>query len=257
MNFGEQLREWRTHRRMSQLDLALEAGISAKHLSFLETGRARPTEGMILRLAQALDIPARDQGLLFSAAGFRPRFATQPARSLDDFPLPVAQAIRLLLARHDPFPGIVFDAEYNVLAANAAFANLAAAAGVAFAPGDNFLEAYLGEPKLRTLIRNWERTAADLVHRIRTEAWLQGPRSPLASRISRLAVLSDVADALEHFPESDRLPVLPIEMEIGGKVLSWITTLTSFGSAQDALVQGVTIESFFPADEETRRQFEH
>lgn len=256
MEFGEHLKEWRSHRRMSQLELASEAGISARHLSFLETGRSRPSEGMILRLSAVLDIPARDQGMLFSAAGFRPRFATTPAASLEAFPPAVAEAIGLILARHDPYPGVVFDHEYNVLCANQAFAGLAGMAGVAVAPGDNFLEAYLGPTPLRAIIVDWERSAADLVHRIRAEAWLQGPRSPLARRIERLAAAPDIRAALEAFPETDRLPILPIEMRIGTKRFGWITTLTSFGSAQDALVQGVLIESFFPADAETRAHFE-
>ena len=95
MEFGDHLKEWRGHRRMSQLELATEAGISARHLSFLETGRSRPSEGMILRLSAVLDIPARDQGMLFTAAGFRPRFATSPAASLAAFPPAVAEAIGL------------------------------------------------------------------------------------------------------------------------------------------------------------------
>ncbi|MDB5523153.1 MAG: transcriptional regulator [Rhizobium sp.] len=256
MQFGEHLKEWRSHRRMSQLDLAVEAGISARHLSFLETGRSRPTEGMIVRLSSVLDIPARDQGMLFSAAGFRPRFATKPATALDRLPAVIAQAIRLILDRHDPYPGVVFDHEYNILAANAAFANLTGMAGVTVAPGDNFLDAYLGPTQLRSIIVNWQPSAADLVHRIRGEAWLQGPRSPLAKRIERIAEHPDILAALQAFPESERLPVLPIEMKIGAKRFSWITTLTSFGSVQDALVQGVMIESFFPADEETKNHFE-
>ena len=256
MEFGEQLREWRGHRRMSQLELASEAGISARHLSFLETGRARPSEGMILRLSSVLDIPARDQGLLFSAAGFRPRFATAPAGSLAAFPPAVAEAIGLILARHDPYPGVVFDHEYNVLTANPAFVALAGMAGIAVSPGDNFLEAFLGPTPLRTVIVNWTQSAADLVHRIRAEAWLQGPRSPLLKRIERLAAADDIKAALAAFPQSERLPVLPIEMRIGAKRFNWITTLTSFGSTQDALVQGVLIESFFPADAETRAHFE-
>ncbi|MDX3928214.1 MAG: helix-turn-helix transcriptional regulator [Shinella sp.] len=256
MEFGEHLKEWRSHRRMSQLELAVEAGISARHLSFLETGRSRPSEGMILRLSSVLEVPARDQGMLFSAAGFRPRFATRPASSLEAFPPAIAEAIWLILGRHDPYPGVVFDHEYNVLAANAAFTGLACMAGVAVAPGDNFLEAYLGPTPLRSIVVNWERSAADLVHRIRAEAWLQGPRSPLSRRIERLADSDDIKAALESFPETERLPVLPIEMLIAGKRFNWITTLTSFGSAQDALVQGVLIESFFPADEETRAHFE-
>ena len=256
MEFGEQLKEWRGHRRMSQLDLATEAGISARHLSFLETGRSRPTEGMILRLSQVLDVPARDQGMMFSAAGFRPRFGTRPAQALDGLPAPVAEAIRLILGRHDPYPGVVFDHEYNVLAANNAFVGLAGMAGVAVSLGDNFLDVYLGPTPLKEIIVNWQQSAADLVHRIRGEAWLQGPRSPLSRRIERLAKLPEIRAALDAFPDSERLPVLPIEMKIGAKRFSWITTLTSFGSVQDALVQGVMIESFFPADEETKEHFE-
>jgi transcriptional regulator with XRE-family HTH domain len=255
MEFGEYLKEWRGHRRMSQLELASEAGISSRHLSFLETGRSRPSEGMILRLSAVLDIPARDQGMLFSAAGFRPRFATKPAASLDSFPPAVAEAIGLILERHDPYPGVVFDHEYNILVANTAFSALAGMAGVPVSPGDNFLDAFLGATPLRSIVLNWERSAADLVHRIRGEAWLQGPRSPLARRIERLAVAEDIQAALERFPETERLPVLPIEMQIGAKRFNWITTLTSFGSVQDALVEGVLIESFFPADAETRAHF--
>lgn len=256
MQFGEQLKEWRSHRRMSQLDLATEAGISARHLSFLETGRSRPTEGMILRLSAVLDIPARDQGMMFSAAGFRPHFGTRPAQALDGLPPAIAQAIGLILGRHDPYPGVVFDHEYNVLAANRPFAALAGAIGIEAKPGVNFLEAYLGPSPLRDLIANWPETAADLVHRIRGEAWLQGPRSPLSRRIERLAALPEVQAALEDHPHSARLPILPISMRLDGKTLSFITTLTTFGSVQDALAEGVLIESFFPADDETRAHFE-
>lgn len=256
MQFGEQLKEWRGHRRMSQLDLATEAGISARHLSFLETGRSRPTEGMILRLSAVLDIPARDQGMMFSAAGFRPRFGTVPAQGLDSLPPAIAEAIGLILGRHDPYPGVVFDHEYSVLAANRPFAVLAGLAGIEVRPGINFLDAYLGPSPLRDIITNWRETAADLVHRIRGEAWLQGPRSALSRRIERLAAMPEVAAALEAHPESARLPVLPITMRLGDKQLSFITTLTTFGSVQDALAQGVLIESFFPADAATKAHFE-
>ncbi|WLR96845.1 helix-turn-helix domain-containing protein [Shinella sumterensis] len=256
MEFGDHLREWRGHRRMSQLELASEAGISARHLSFLETGRSRPSEGMILRLSAVLDIPARDQGALFSAAGFRPRFATTPSASLAALPAAVVEAIGLILDRHDPYPGVVFDHEYNVLTANQAFMGLAGMAGIAVSPGDNFLDAYLGPTPLRSIVVNWPRSAADLVNRIRAEARLQGPRSRLVKRIERLAAADDVRAALDDFPATERLPVLPIEMRIGAKRFNWITTLTSFGSAQDALVQGVLIESFFPADAQTRAHFE-
>src|SRR5690606_20408037 len=109
---------------------------------------------------------------------------------------------------------------------------------------------------LRDIIANWRETAADLVHRVRGEAWLQGPRSPLSRRIERLAALAEVKAALEDHPDSARLPILPISMKLGGRTLSFITTLTTFGSVQDALAQGVLIESFFPADDETKAHFE-
>ncbi len=256
MEFGGHLKEWRGHRRMSQLDLATAAGISARHLSFLETGRSRPSEGMILRLAAVLDVPARDQGTLFSAAGYRPRMVTRPASGLDAMPPAVAQAIRLMLERHDPYPGLVLDHRYDILFTNAAFSALVEATQVPLGPGQNFLEGFLGIESVRALVLNWEATAADLVQRVRIEAWLQGPRSPLQRRLDRLAATPSVAKALENFPATDRLPVLPVELRLGDMELRFITTLSTFGSTQDALVEGVLIESFFPADEATRRFFE-
>ncbi|MCZ4090686.1 helix-turn-helix domain-containing protein [Sinorhizobium psoraleae] len=256
MEFGRHLKEWRGHRRMSQLDLAVAAGISARHLSFLETGRSKPSEGMILRLASVLDIPARDQGMLFTAAGYRPRVATRPATALDAMPAAVASAIRLMLDRHAPYPGLVFDHEYTVLLSSPAFAALAEAAEIPVNPGQNFLDAFLGSESIRTLVINWEAAAADLVQRVRMEAWLQGPRSPLQRRLERLVADQAVARAIENYPETDRLPVLPIELRLGATELRFITTLSTFGSTQDALVEGVLIESFFPADDPTRRFFE-
>lgn len=256
MQFGEHLKEWRGHRRMSQLDLSVAAGISARHLSFLETGRSKPSEGMILRLASVLEIPARDQGTLFSAAGYRPRMATRPATGLDAMPPAVANAIRLILARHDPYPGLVLDHEYTLLVVNPALARLAVAADIPFQPGENFLDTFLGHDNVRKLVINWEPAAADLVHRVRTEAWLQGPRSRLGKRLEKAASNPAVERAIENHPDTDRLPVLPIELDVGGLRLSFITTLQTFGSTQDALVEGVLIESFFPADEQTKAFFE-
>ncbi|MDX0436985.1 helix-turn-helix domain-containing protein [Sinorhizobium medicae] len=255
MEFGSRLKEWRGHRRMSQLDLANAAGISARHLSFLETGRSKPTEGMILKVASVLDVPAREQGTLFTAAGYRPRVSTKAAAGLDAMPPAVAQAIRLMLDRHQPYPGLVFDHHYTVLLINPAFEALVDATGVPFKPGENFLDGFLGAESVRGLVMNWEAAAADLVHRVRMEAWLQGPRSPLQRRLDRLVADPAVGKAIENFPTTDRLPVLPIELRLGDTELSFITTLSTFGSAQDALVEGVLIESFFPADDATRRFF--
>ena len=171
-------------------------------------------------------------------------------------PPAVADAIRLILARHDPYPGLVLDHEYTLLVVNPALASLAVAADIPFQPGENFLDTFLGNENLRKLVVNWEAAAADLVQRVRTEAWLQGPRSRLGKRLEKAASNPMVGRAIENHPDTDRLPVLPIELDVGGLRLSFITTLQTFGSTQDALVEGVLIESFFPADEETKAFFE-
>ena len=139
MDFGRQLREWRSHRNLSQLDLAMEAGISSRHLSFLETGRSRPTEGMIIRIAEALDLTFKVQNELFAAAGFAPRFASAEKEGIGGLPKPVREALRLVLDRHAPWPAIVFDADHDILSANAGFAALGSALGIAAGAGANIL----------------------------------------------------------------------------------------------------------------------
>src|SRR4051794_13761776 len=119
---GDLLREWRTRRRLSQLDLALDAEISTRHLSFLETGRARPSRDMVLRLAEQLEVPLRERNDLLSAAGFAPAFYE---RSLDDPALaPARMAVDLVLKGHEPFPAFAVDRRWNLVATNAAAAGL-------------------------------------------------------------------------------------------------------------------------------------
>jgi transcriptional regulator with XRE-family HTH domain len=253
MDFGRQLREWRSHRNLSQLDLAMEAGISSRHLSFLETGRSRPTEGMIIRIAEALDLTFKVQNELFAAAGFAPRFASAEKDGIGGLPKPVREALRLVLDRHAPWPAIVFDADHDILSANAGFAALGSALGIAAGAGANILGLVVESGPVRDAIVNFDEVAGLFLRRARNEARLHGPRSALAKRIARYEADADLGrffapEAADRNPP----PVIAVRLRLGDLETQWITTLTSFGSAQEVLSQGIFIEQYFPADERTR-----
>jgi transcriptional regulator with XRE-family HTH domain len=253
MDFGRQLREWRSHRNLSQLDLAMEAGISPRHLSFLETGRSRPTEGMIIRIAEALDLPFRAQNELFSAAGFTPRFASVEREGIEGLPKPVREALALILERHAPWPAVVFNADHDILTVNAGFAALGSALGISAGPGANLLGLVVEPGPVREAIVNFDAVAGLFLRRARNEARLYGPRSALAKRLSRYEADAGLgrlfgAGAAGRNPP----PVIAVRLRLGDLETQWITTLTSFGSAQEVLSEGIFIEQYFPADERTK-----
>ncbi len=253
MDFGRQLREWRSHRSFSQLDLAMEAGISSRHLSFLETGRSRPTEGMIIRIAEALGLTFKAQNALFAAAGFAPRFASVEREGIEGLPRPMREALALILERHAPWPAIVFDADHEILAANAGFAALGAALGISAGPGANILGLVVEPGPVRSALVNFEEVAALFLRRACNEARLHGPRSPQARRVARYEADSELgrligAESADRNPP----PVILVRLKLGDLETQWITTLTSFGSAQEVLSEGIFIEQYFPADDRTR-----
>jgi len=255
VEFQLQLKQWRQHRRMSQMQLAMDAGLSARHLSFLETGRSRPSEGMILRICDALEIGVGEQNSLLSAAGFLPRYSKGHNNNPTDIPPAVEQAIDLILDRHEPYPAILLNATYTILKANSGFQNLAKMVGIDDLNHINFLDLFLDSDAARNLIVNWEEVARALYRRAKSEAWLQGPTSPLHAQLGRLSKSAPLRSALDSDPGirslENPLPVLPVTMNFNGVETSWITTITSFGSARDALVDGLMIEQSFPADEAT------
>ena len=185
---GEQLRAWRGRRRLSQLDLALDAEISARHLSFLETGRSRPSRAMLLRLAERLAIPARDRNLLLVAAGFAPAL---PERALDDPALAAARrAVDLVLKAHEPFPALAVDRHWQMVAANAGVAPLLA--GVAphlLEPPVNVLRLSLHPEGVAPRIVNLAEWRAHIFHRL--EAQIEASADPvLADLLAELRALS-------------------------------------------------------------------
>ncbi len=243
---GEQLRAWRSRRRLSQLDLALDAEISARHLSFLETGRSRPSRGMLLRLAERLAIPARDRNLLLVAAGFSPAL---PERALDDPGLAAARrAVELVLKAHEPFPALAVDRHWQLLAANAGVAPLlAGAAPHLLAPPVNVLRLSLHPEGLAPRIANLPEWRAHILYRLEAQVAASGDK-----------VLADLLAELRAYPggsarneDSFGGVAVPLRLRAGEDMLSFLSTTTMFGTPIDVTLSELAIEAFLPADEAT------
>lgn len=247
---GPLLRHWRTARRLSQLELALDAGTSARHLSCIETGRARPSRDMVLRLADALEIPLRDRNALLAAAGYAPMYFET---SLDEPAMaPVRRAIELILEHQEPYPAFVLDRHWNIRSANRA-----ALACTRFLLGTdptepNMIRLLLGPAGLRPLMPRWEETARDLIRHLHH----QTAASPTDERAA--ALLSEVlaypgVPAQWRTPEVGvpATPLLTTVFRKGGIELRFFSTFTTFGTPLDVALEEIRIECNFPADEAT------
>ncbi len=241
VDFGQHLRHWRGLRRLSQLDLALEAEISSRHLSFLETGRAQPSRTMVLTLADALDMPLEARNCFLNAAGYTGQYSARPLAA-PELKLP-AQALSWMLDRHDPYPGFALDRHWRLAQVNATAAGMLAAAGLTI--GDSLLEACGPKGVLRPMILNWPQVARYLASRLRSEISHYGEDPVLEAHLRTL--LSELPDqSAGPIP-----PVLPVEYLLGDQRLSFISTIAHFGGANDIALVDLRIELLFPADEAT------
>ena len=240
---GEQLRAWRGRRRLSQLDLALDAEISARHLSFLETGRSRPSRAMLLRLAERLNIPARDRNMLLVAAGFA-RFAQ---RVLDDPALAAARRAVDRANRTSPFPRRV-DRHWQMIAANAGVAPLLA--GVAahlLAPPVNVLRLSLHPEGVAPRIVNLAEWRAHIFHRL--EAQIEASGDPVLAAL--LAELRGYPGGAARSADAYGGVAVPLVLRAGEAELSFLSTTTMFGTPIDITLAELAIEAFLPADART------
>lgn len=241
--FETMLREWRSRRGMSQMALAMAADVSPRHLSFLESARARPSTDMVLRLAEALDLPLRERNGMLVAAGFAPQFGDSDWQSPQM--AEIRQAAQLLLEAHAPNPAMVLDAAFGILDANVGALRLVAmtpGAGI----GSNLVDLVYQPGPVRDAIVNWEDVAGYLMLRLREASRRHGPSSAATQVLAR-ARRQPGAGALDQGAVSPRGTVLlPLEFRIDGKITRWFTTVTSFGAPQDALAEEVTIEQFHP-----------
>lgn len=243
--FGAHLREWRQRRRLSQLDLALEAEISPRHLSFVETGRAAPSREMVLRLATRLDVPLREQNVLLVAAGFAPAF---PQRGLDDPALHAARAaIDTVLAAHEPNPALAIDRQWNLVAANRLVAPLLA--GVApkiLAPPINVMRLAFHPEGLAPATLNLAEWCGHLRERLLHQIELTADPGliALAEELKTYPIPSRSAAELRA---ADKIAV-PFRLRFGDAELSFISTTMVFGTPIDVTLSEIAIETFFPAD---------
>jgi transcriptional regulator with XRE-family HTH domain len=246
---GELLRDWRHRRRLSQLDLALEADISARHLSFLETGRARPSRGMLLRLADRLEVPLRERNALLLAAGFAPQYSARP---LDDPALaPARRAVERLLSAHEPFPALVVDRHWTLLAANRAVGPLLDGVGPELLrPPVNVLRLSLHPEGLAPRIRNLGEWRAHVLHRLRHQQ--AATADPALGDLARELAAYPAApeEGPTDGPELGGV-LVPLRLATATGELSLISTTTVFGTPLDVTLAEIALETFFPADEAT------
>jgi transcriptional regulator with XRE-family HTH domain len=246
---GDLLRDWRQRRRLSQLELSLQAAVSSRHLSFVETGRARPSRELVLHLAERLDVPLRERNALLLAAGYAPRYRES---ELDAEEMaPVREALDRILAGHEPFPAVVVDGRWNLGAANRpALAILAdgVAAGL-LEPPANALRLSLHPDGLAPRIANLPEYSAHLLDRLRRQAAASGDPQ-LAELYEELRAYPGVHEDPPPADPASRLFV-PLVLRSGGSELTFFSTVATFGTALDITLAELAIESFFPADERT------
>ncbi|HJL06441.1 MAG TPA: helix-turn-helix domain-containing protein [Polyangiaceae bacterium LLY-WYZ-15_(1-7)] len=257
--FSALLRHWRGRRGMSQLDLALAADVSSRHVSFLETGRAQPSEDMVLRLATTMQVPLREQNEMLVAAGFESAYG-QPTVE-EALAGPIGQAVERMFAVHEPYPMIVMNGAYDLLRMNhGAQALLGAflADPTALGPTPNALKAVFDPAQLRPFVVDWERQAHALLSRLHREVLHR-------RHDERLAALLDAVLAQPGVPESWRQPdfsvppgaTITLRLRRGELEAGFLTTVTVFNGPMNVTLEELQIESYFPLDattEETCRQ---
>jgi transcriptional regulator with XRE-family HTH domain len=249
LTVGPLLRDWRQRRRMSQLELALEADVSTRHLSFIETGRSQPSREMLLALAERLDVPLRERNVLLTAAGFAPVFGERP---LDDPEMEVArEAIDLVLRGHEPYPAIAIDRRWILRAANATATSLLSGVEPSLIrPPVNVLRLSLHPQGLAPRIANLDQWRGHLLDRLRRQI-----------DVTADAHLATLLDELRSYGRAGRRPpaqvnrhsgiIVPLVLDSPVGRLAFLSTTTVFGTPIDVTLSELAIEAFFPADRAT------
>ena|SRR5215207_4021178 len=247
--FGALLREWRAARRLSQLELALEANVSARHLSFVETGKSQPSREMVARLAETLDVPLRERNAMLIAAGYAPDFA---ATSLEAPELAqVRRAIDAIVAHQEPYPAFVVNRHWDVVATNRAAVRVAEYLRGGSAH-DNMLRQFFDPADLRAAVVNWEEVAGDLLRHLHQEI------ASVPSDARARALL----DEMLRYPGvparwatrevgSAPPPLLTVEFRRGDERLRFFSAITTFGTPRNVTLDELRIECAFPADDGT------
>ncbi|MEQ1717199.1 MAG: helix-turn-helix domain-containing protein [Hyphomicrobium sp.] len=255
VQFPARLAWWRKKRGQSQMQLAMAASCSQRHISFLELGRTKPSREMVLRLSEALNVPLRQTNELLLAAGFAPVWAATDlsAGSL----APVREALDYMLNQQEPYPAVVIDRRWNLLQANKGAVALVEFLVGPTTPGTpiNLADALVAPDVLRPHLANWDAIVRYFIRSVEADAAADAT-AETAALLERLLAYKDVRTTLSQPPAANMAaPILPMHFEKGRTKLCLFTTLATLGTPQDITLQELRIESFFPMDEETREVF--
>jgi transcriptional regulator with XRE-family HTH domain len=244
---GQLLREWRTRRRLSQLDLASEAGISARHLSFVETGRARPSREMVMHLADTLDVPLRERNPLLIAAGYAPTYQAT------DFDAPEMQSVRgaieQVLTAHEPYPAILVDRRWQLVSANRASGILVEGVDPDLvAPPCNVLRASLHPRGLAPRIVNLAQWSAHIIGNLRRQIAVTGDDELRVLETELVGYAGAQGVTLPPTAEAPRAIAMPMRLRTGDGEIALMTMIATFGTALDITLAELALETFLPAD---------
>lgn len=251
-SFGTTLKQWRTRRRMSQLDLGLSANVSARHISFLETGRSRPSQAMVIMLCDTIDMPVSARNAFLTSAGFAPIYKK---RDLGDEDMAyIRAAVEWTLQRHDPYPAFALDRHWNVVKANRAASVLLGGAGLA--EGDSLLKATLDDAIMGQVIENHVEVLHAMQARLRTENEHLGGDDVLDDAIEAITIKLTELTGGENMQDQQLGAVIPAIYKMGDQRMSFFSTIAQFGSVEDIALAELKIEMLFPNDDETKTALE-
>lgn len=256
--FGQLLKHWRSQRNFSQLDLSMASGVSQRHISFIESGRAQPSQNMVTKLAAVLDIPLRQQNKMLTAAGFAPTYSEFDLSAPEV--APIRRAIDFTLRQQEPYPALVMDRYWNQMQTNQGAVNLMnwLLAGQTMPEdiGPNLMKLMLHPQGARAYVSNWEAIAPHLIHRVHREALAEGRGEQSQLLFDALLAYPDVRKLWQSPAANNwQLPLLTVDFFKFGQRFSFFTTLTTLGTPQDITLQELRLECFFPANESTEQQF--
>lgn len=257
MTFPDQLRFWRKHKNFSQLDLALEAGVSSKHISFVETGRSKPSKQMVLNLCDVLNLPLRNRNELLSAAGFADQYKRTPIEK--DEMERLRKTLDIILEKQEPYPITVLDWDWNIIQKNKGFDWIYKTAKAIYPDlldSLNIAELVFAPNGFKPLLRNWEEVAMTTIRRLQYEQQESpGRHQELLKKIKDYPDVAELEIAVDLNKPAE--PFIYIDFVVGDQTLKFLTTLTSFGTPIDVTASELLIESYYPADDQTRQILEN
>jgi transcriptional regulator with XRE-family HTH domain len=257
--FGELLKHWRSQRNFSQLDLSMASGVSQRHISFIESGRARPSRDMVIKLAAVLDIPLRQQNKMLTAAGFVPIYSEFDLSAPEI--APIRRALAFALRQQEPYPALVMDRYWNLVQMNQGATKLMdwllAGQLIPDEIGPNLMRLMLHPQGIKAHVANWDAIAPHLIHRVHRETLAEGQNEPSQALFNTLLTYPGICDLWQSPAASHwQIPLLTANFSKADQQFSFFTTIATLGTPQDITLQELRLECMFPANDSTEQQFQ-